>query len=288
MTGLCTPFTNILQREVEAQQADLEQLALEVLRQKRRLESALSAVTLAREEAERASRQKSDFLSLVSHELRTPLASIHLQIERLTRGLSGALGAKQSEVVTRIARAAGRLSDMVESLLQFSRLESGRVTPRRTQVDLAAIAQEILEDLRARAEAKSLGLRLELTGERALVTSDAELVRLILMNLCDNAIKYTDEGEVVVAIEADAQGGARVSVSDTGPGIAPEAQQRVFLPFEQLENVRHKQRSGFGLGLSLAKRVADSLKAEVRLHSVDGEGSTFSLVFPGVLAVQAS
>jgi signal transduction histidine kinase len=270
----------LLQHEVEAQQADVEVLTRSVLAQKRQLEAALSLVSAAREQAENASRQKTDFLSLVSHELRTPLASIRLQLERLTRGLTGPITAKQSDVIHRIARSNSRLSEMVESLLQFNRIESGRLVPSQALLDLGAVAHEVVDELRVRAETKALTMRVECHDDGVAVASDPQLVRLILVNLCDNAIKYTSEGEIVVAIDRDPRGAVRLRVTDTGPGIAFAARERVFQPFEQLENVRHKRGAGVGLGLALVKRIAEALEAEVDLESAEGAGSRFSVTFP--------
>jgi signal transduction histidine kinase len=270
---------SLLRSEVAAQQGDVEALSREVISQKRSLEGALEAAKLAREEAEQASRQKSDFLSLVSHELRTPLTSIRLQVERLNRGRTGVLNAHQSEAVGKIQRSYGRLFDMVESLLQFGRLELGRLQVGAAELDLVAITHEVIEELRPRAEEKGLALSLaEVSGAMPMV-SDRELVRLIVANLCDNAIKYTASGEVQVSLIRHDDGELSIRVRDTGMGIELREQQRVFLPFEQLEPVRHKQGSGVGLGLALVKRVADALNAQVALESQQGVGSTFSVTF---------
>jgi signal transduction histidine kinase len=270
----------LLQREVAAQQADTELLTRAVLEQKRQLEAALSLVSAAREEAEAASRQKSDFLSLVSHELRTPLTSIRLQLARLTRGLTGPISPKQADVVDKIARSGTRLSELVESLLQFGRIESGRLVPEKTLLDLSSLAHDVVDELCARAEAKALTMRVECSADRMPLASDPALVRLIMVNLCDNAIKYTNQGEIVIAVERSPAGAARISIRDTGPGIASAAQERVFQPFVQLEDVRHKRGTGVGLGLSLVRRIAAALGAEVSLDSAEGSGSRFTVTFP--------
>lgn len=270
----------LLQRELEASQADVELLTQGVVAQKRQLEIALAAVSSAREEAERASRQKSDFLSLVSHELRTPLTSMRLQMERITRGLTGPLTQQQTEVTARIVRSSARLSGLIESLLQFTRIESGRIAPTSAVVDLVATARDVVDDLRASADAKSLALRVVSSDESIPFTSDPQLVRLILVNLCENAIKYTKQGEVVVRVERTPGGAVHLQVTDTGPGIAQDAQVRVFQPFEQLEDVQHKRGPGVGLGLALVERIAGALGAVVSLESRLGVGSRFSVAFP--------
>jgi signal transduction histidine kinase len=272
----------LLQSEVEAQQSDVEALSREVIRQKRKLEDALAVTQRAREAAEFANRQKSDFLSLVSHELRTPLTAIRLQVERLSRGRAGELAEAQAEIVVKIERSSARLLSMVESLLQFARLEQGRLEVSSEALDLVELARDVVDELSPRAEEKGLTLRLEAQLESAPLTSDPQLVRLIMINLCDNAIKYTQSGSVRVTLTRLEGDVIRLTVSDTGPGIAQHAHERVFLPFEQLEHVRHKQGAGVGLGLALVKRVADALSADVALDSAEGSGSAFSVTFRDV------
>ena len=269
----------LLQSEVEAQQSDVETLSREVIHQKRRLEGALVVMQHAREAAEQSNRHKTDFLSLVSHELRTPLTSIRLQVERLNRGRAGELSNAQLEIIAKIERSSGRLLNMVESLLQFGRLETGHLEVSSVAFDALDVVREVIDELSARAEEKKLALRLETALDAAPMVSDIQLVRLILLNLCDNAIKYTAKGDVIVAVSRAPDGALCLKVSDTGPGIASSAYERVFLPFEQLEQVRHKQGAGVGLGLALVKRVADALRAEVGLESALGQGSVFSVTF---------
>ena len=269
----------LLQGEVVAQQVDIELLSREVVMQKHALEAALRSMKVAREEDEQASRAKTDFLSLVSHELRTPLASILLQLERLTRGIVGVLSETQAQSVATIERSSSRLISMVESMLQFGRLETGHLNVATVPVDVLVLAHEAVDELRSRADEKSLLLRVEGAAGSATLCTDSDLVQLILVNLCENAIKYTAAGEIVISVDAQADGGVRVRVRDTGQGIARREQDRIFLPFEQVEPVRHKKGTGAGLGLALVKRVADALHAEIGLTSELGVGSTFSVTF---------
>ena len=278
----------LLQREVVAQQVDVEALSRAVVLQKHSLEAALGAMKLAREEAEQASRSKTDFLTLVSHELRTPLASILLQLERLNRGIAGALSDAQTQTVSAIRRSSARLLAMVESMVQFGRLETGRLDVAALPVDVLILARETIDELRARADEKSLSLRIESSAESVPLRSDPELVRLVLVNLCENAIKYTRAGEIVMSVERQADGVVSVSVRDTGLGIAHHEQDRIFLPFVQLEPVRHKKGAGAGLGLALVKRIAEALHAEVRLTSELGVGSTFTVTFHQAPAIDVA
>jgi signal transduction histidine kinase len=270
---------DLLQGEVEAQQSDVEALTRQLVAQKRDLKSALDSAREARQHAEQASRAKSDFLSLVSHELRTPLTSIQLQLERLRRGVTGMVSHEQLQAMEKIARSSARLLDLLDALLEFGRTESGRLEVALADVDVAAVAREAIDELRPRAEQKGIALNLTLREGPLSVQTDARLMRLIIVNLLDNAIKYTEEGSIELRIEPREEGGLRLRVSDTGPGIDPAQQQLIFEPFQQLESVRHKRGEGVGLGLALVKSIALALKADVALDSEVGRGSAFTVTF---------
>jgi len=268
---------DLLQSEVEAQQEDVETLSRQVVAQKRDLSSALEAAREARHLAEQASRAKSDFLSLVSHELRTPLTSIQLQLERLRRGVVGVVSAEQVQTMDKMGRSSARLLDLLESLLEFGRIESGRLEVSLSEIDLTVLVREVIEELRPRSEQKGIELSLCLDAETVLMQTDARLVRLIIVNLLDNAIKYTEQGAIEVRLELTPQGAVRVRVSDTGPGIEPSQQQLIFEPFQQLEHVRHKRGAGVGLGLALVKSIARALNAQIEVESEVGHGSAFTV-----------
>jgi signal transduction histidine kinase len=267
---------DLLQTEVEHRQADVEELSRDVVLKKRALEQALEDARGARQLAEHASRAKSDFLSLVSHELRTPIASIELQLDRLRRGVAGPLSAEQNDILTRIARSAARLLDLVESLLEFARVESGRVDVRRERVDLVKALREVVEELRPRAESKAVQLEFSSEQESLAIQTDPRLLRVIAVNLVDNAIKYTEQGRIDVRVELGARGPA-LRVVDTGIGIDASQQERIFQPFEQLEDVRSKRGPGVGLGLTLVRNIARAIGADVELQSARGSGSAFTV-----------
>jgi signal transduction histidine kinase len=267
---------DLLQTEVEAQRDDVETLSRDVILRKRELERALSDAREARQAAELASRAKSDFLSLVSHELRTPIASIELQLERLLRGTAGSVSEEQLAILARIGRSSARLLDMVEQLLEFARVESGRLNVQHAPVDLVAAVREVVEELKPRAEAKSVELLLTTQSEALSVETDLRLLRLIAVNLIDNAIKYTDEGRIDVTLGRSREG-VVLRVIDTGHGIDRSHQELIFQPFEQLEPVRSKRERGVGLGLTLVRSIANALGAKVSLESQEGAGTAFTV-----------
>ncbi|HEX9053053.1 MAG TPA: PAS domain-containing sensor histidine kinase [Anaeromyxobacter sp.] len=271
----------LLQEELEDQAEDVERLAGELGRRKRELETALDAMRFAREQADRASAQKTSLLRLVSHELRTPLAAVLLQVDRLRRD-AAELSPGHRDAVARMRSATQRLTGLVESLLEFARMESGRVTLEPEVLDPARVAGEALEELRAHAQAKGLAVSAPSPGTVPHLETDERLLRLVLLNLVSNAIKFTDAGSILVSIEV-AGGEHRISVRDTGRGIAPVDQARIFEPFEQLEAIARKHTPGIGLGLALVREMVSSLGGRIAVESQIGEGSTFRVTLPSRL-----
>lgn len=267
-----------LAAELADQGEDVDRLAAELARRKRELETALDAMRFAREQADRASTQKTILLRLVSHELRTPISALLLQVERLRRD-AAELSPQHRDAVGRMRSATQRLSGLVDSLLEYARVDAGRVTLEPQPLDPARIAADVLDELRPQADAKSLALACPAPGSLPPLDTDPRLLRLVLLNLVSNAVKFTDAGSVTVAIEA-AGGEHRIAVSDTGRGIAPEDQARIFEPFEQLESIASKHTPGVGLGLALVREMVSTLGGGIALESRPGAGSTFTVRLP--------
>jgi signal transduction histidine kinase len=252
------------------------------LRTRLRLEEerqSAHALRLERDRAEEASKLKSLFLGLVSHELVTPLQSIRLNAEHLAQLSGPASEAERAAAIGRIERGARRLTELIESLLEYTRVEAGRLELRLEDLDLCAIANDVVDELAPQARSKGLELRLRLPTEHHTVKSDPRLVRLILTNLATNAVRYTDHGSVEVAV-ADDGAGHHVSVADTGRGIPPEARDTIFEAFTQLEPLQRKHLPGIGLGLALVKQLTAALGARVEVTSKVGAGTTFTVTFP--------
>lgn len=233
-------------------------------------------------ELRRALGAKDDFIGMVSHELRTPITALQLQLEIFRREKrSTPLTPKQEDILRRMGISTVRLADLVESILQFSRIERGRLQVQGTKFDLETVVQAVLEEVRPVAEKKSLELRITPTPRLPSLVSDPELVRLIISNLVSNAIKYTDEGyvEVVLSPYHDSH---RISVKDTGRGIPREEHERIFQPFEQLESSRQKHMAGVGLGLALVRAMTSALGGQIGLESEVGRGTVFTVVLPSI------
>ena len=262
-----------LRRELTTRAGDVEELAREVALRHRQLEAALAATTLAREQAEKASVAKSTFLRLVSHELRTPLTSIQLHLELLGRSKDPAAA------LDKVNRSFKRLADLIESILEYTRVESGRLVVKPERLDLVGLAREVVEDLLPQAQQKLLRLELVPAEGVAELESDPRLLRLILIHLVMNALKYTPKGSVQVSVSQGPEGHG-FAVRDTGPGIAEELRERIFQPFEQLESITHKHTPGVGLGLALVREMVAVLGGRIQVESTVGQGSTFTVLLP--------
>jgi signal transduction histidine kinase/ActR/RegA family two-component response regulator len=234
----------------------------------------------ARRDAEQANLAKSKFLAAASHDLRQPIHAQGLFLEVLART---DLSAYQREVLASARSASLASSDMLNTLLDFSRIEAGVVMPLTQPFQLQDLFSKIENDLAPLADAKGLIYR---TRETAwMVDSDAALVELILRNLVSNAIRYTHKGGVLVACR---RRGAAVVVEvwDTGIGIAPAHQKEVFREFHQLANPERDRRKGLGLGLAIADGLARALGHGLMLRSTVHRGSVFCLELP--LATEAA
>ena len=274
-----------LQSEVATKGQSLELLAKENARRRRELATALDAAWVARAQAEEASRVKSRFLELVSHELRTPLTTLQLQLERLERARREPLPPGAQGQVARISRAMNRLGRLVESLLEHARIQSGRLVTQVEAFDLRALAHEVEDELSALAQEKGLALEVVDGDEAPPLVSDPRIVRLIVLNLVGNAIKFTERGHVRIRLSYDDHVHL-VAVEDTGPGIPAQERQRILEPFERTDEARARQVPGVGLGLALVKDMVGALGGEIVVDSTERVGSCFTVRLPDAHVAQ--
>jgi signal transduction histidine kinase len=233
------------------------------------------------EEAQQASRLKTEFLSTVSHELRTPLNVILGYTEMLRDGTAGALNESQEELFERIDVQAHDLYDLIEATLQVGRMTTAQADLQLVQVPLAELVSSLATATARLPMSPAVALVWEPPDDaRGTVLTDPGNVRLVVRNLLSNAFKFTDRGTVTVRIRGE-QSHLVIEVADTGPGIAGEDFATVFEMFRQLDSAHGKRASGVGLGLYIVKQIVDRLGGVVDLESTPGRGTTFTLRLPG-------
>jgi signal transduction histidine kinase len=233
-----------------------------------------AAANLAREQAEEANRAKSKFLAAASHDLRQP---VHAQGMLIATLAQQELSPAQRDLLVTLQAAWLASADMLDALLDFSRIEAGVVRVNERPFRLGAVFSRLEGELSPEAEQK--GLRFVARETNVVVRSDPALAERILRNLVVNAIRYTERGGVLVACRRR-KGHAIVEVWDTGSGIAPENQQAIFREFHQLGNPQRDRRKGLGLGLAIADSLAKKLGHRITLASRVGRGSVFRVAFP--------
>lgn len=223
------------------------------------------------------SRMKADFLNLISHELRTPLTVILGNAPLLTDPDHLPEPDEIAAIAREMEKEGRQLLTLINDLLDLSRMEAGRLTLARKGVDARAIAGEALSKVRPLARRKGVGLVWE--GGPLTVFADPARLKQILVNLLENAVKFTRAGDIRAGVEA---GGAmaRFTVSDTGCGIRPEDQDRIFDAFRQVDSSSTRSVSGTGLGLAIARRLVELHGGRIRVESRYGEGSAFTFTIP--------
>ncbi|MFT3927752.1 MAG: ATP-binding protein [Myxococcales bacterium] len=244
-----------------------------------RLALATAQAQSAQSEADAANQAKSVFLANMSHELRTPLTAILGYAELLAAERDEGVRASHAEV---ILRNGEHLLHIVGEILDLAKIEAGKVSVSMEPFALARVLSEVESLMRLHATERGLGF--SVTAETPLpinVRADATGVRQILTNLVGNALKFTTRGTVRLSARYEAvPGRVVIDVTDTGPGISPEAQARLFAPFVQADDSAARAYQGTGLGLHISRKLARSMGGEVRLSSTPGQGSTFSLELP--------
>jgi PAS domain S-box-containing protein len=233
------------------------------------------ALQLAKEEAELANVAKSEFMSRMSHELRTPLNSVLGFAQILQMELESP---EELEMIDYIVKSGGYLLELINEVLDISRVESGSIAVSLELVPVKALVNECIELVSGEAAAASVAIVDEC--ERALhVRADPQHLRQVLLNLLTNAIKYNREGGTVTLTCREDNGRVRLSVTDTGPGIAPELHERLFAPFDRLD-AESKGIEGTGLGLALSKGLIEAIGGSLGVDSAQGAGATFWLELP--------
>jgi signal transduction histidine kinase len=262
--------------------ATVEEASRELTEKNRRLAQAV-------ERLQEADRVKSNFLATVSHELRTPLTSVIGYSEMLLEGIAGELNDEQREYVRTVMEKGDQLLQLITGILDISRMEAGEMRIDKQPFDLDEVVSVALSTIAPHARRKKLAMSCTVPPGLPLVLGDRDKIRQVLLNLLGNAVKFTPESgkiEVSAGVGPLAPGGessgraVRISVRDSGIGVPPEHQKRVFDPFFQVDNSSTREYGGTGLGLSIVKRLVEAHGGTVWVDSESGKGSTFSFTVP--------
>lgn len=225
-------------------------------------------------------RMKSEFISIASHQLRTPLTAIKTYSHMLAGGFGGKLNQHQQDFMNIILGSVDRMNELINTLLDISRIEEGRMTIAPQSVDLRALVNEIVTELTPMAADKNLTISCKLPAKGLRLTSDPLLIKEVCANLLSNAIKYTpDKGKIDLEINVTSREFV-FTIADNGYGIPYAEQKRVFTKFFRAENVLDKEAGGTGLGLYLVKQVVENLGGKINFISKEGQGSAFTFTLP--------
>ncbi len=276
--------------ELQAINEELEQQTEELTQQTIAAEAATQAMERAREEArqaqtvaENANRSKAEFLAAMSHELRTPLNAIGGYVQLIELGIHGTLTAAQREALDRVQRNQRHLLSLINDVLNFAKLEAGRVEYRIETLRLADVVADLAPMIESQFAEKGLTYESRIAPD-VTVRADGDKIRQILLNLLSNAVKFTDRGgrvtiEAPLGDDADPRVGY-LCVSDTGCGIPPDKQDSVFDPFVQVSRDPAHKHDGTGLGLAISRDLARGMGGDLWVRSAEGKGSTFTLSLP--------
>ena len=238
----------------------------------------LKEAAAARHRAEAANEAKSRFLATVSHEVRTPLNGILGMADLLA---DSRLGAEQRNYVEAIKTSGTALASLIDEILDFSRIEAGKLELAKEPFDVVSLVEGVVELLAPRAQGKGLEIAtsVQIDTPRRLI-GDAARLRQVLLNLAGNAVKFTETGGIGLRVSKTPDGSIRFAVADTGPGVPEDRQAAIFEDFEQADGSTTRRHGGSGLGLAISRRIIEQMGGQLTLDTSSSHGSIFSFTAP--------
>ncbi len=263
-----------------ARQEALE-AAIQIAQQNDQLKLTNLALGKARKEAENATRLKSQFLATMSHELRTPLNAIIGYTEIHLAGMTGELTGEQRDYQARVLANADHLLQLINDVLDISKIEAGRLEIVNKPFNVALWLEEVLDQTQGLAEEKKLGYTSALDQRMPpVIVGDAARLKQVAINLLSNAIKFTDSGTIRLQIRKHGHEAWKLIVEDTGIGIPSHMQETIFEEFRQVDSSSRRKQGGTGLGLAIVRKLALMMGGTIRVQSQMSKGSTFTVILP--------
>jgi len=266
----------ILKHQVNARTLELRQINQEM---EQRIVERTAELAAAMEKAQAADRLKSAFLATMSHELRTPLNAIIGFTGIMLQGLAGPLNEEQVKQMTMVQGSARHLLALINDVLDISKIEAGQLALSVTSFELRPSIEKMVKLVLPLAEKKGLDLKLELSDDLGTATTDQRRLEQIILNLLNNAIKFTEKGNISISCRIE-DNHYILSISDTGIGMRPEEIPNIFQPFHQIDTGLTRKYEGTGLGLSICKKLLEMMGGNIHVESQLGQGSIFTIRFP--------
>jgi PAS domain S-box-containing protein len=244
-----------------------------------RVKERTKELVIAKDRAESADQTKSAFLATMSHELRTPLNSIIGFTGILLQGLAGPLNREQQKQLSMVQKSSRHLLSLINDVLDISKIEAGQLALSNTTFELRPLIDKTVKLVSPLADKKGITITTDIAKDVSEVTTDRIRLEQVLLNLLNNAVKFTEKGRVSVACRSD-DGHYLLSIEDTGIGIQPEELEGLFQPFHQIDTGLSRKHEGTGLGLSICKKLINMMDGSITVESEWGQGSTFTIRFP--------
>jgi signal transduction histidine kinase len=272
---------NQYEREAIASLVEVTAVALDRARLYQELKVANEKLATANDRLKELDQLKSEFLSIASHQLRAPLTAIRGYASLVLQGDYGVLPENLKEPLARVAESARVMASSIDDYLNISRIEQGRLKFEMAPVALGDLARKVVDELQPVAKQRHLALNFTPPAEEVTVSADVGKIKQVISNLVDNAIKYTEQGSVSIVVEKHGSG-ARITVSDTGIGIAKEEIGALFEKFTRARGANKVNTTGTGLGLYVAKQLVEGHKGKIWIESDGlGKGTRFIVELPG-------
>jgi signal transduction histidine kinase len=268
--------------DLEKKERELEEHSKNLTRMQRAMLHMMDDLDIAKKEMEKANKElqkldqlKSDFVSTVSHELRTPLSITKEALSLVLDRIPGEINEKQSTILNTAKSNIDRLANIINELLDISKIEAGKVEIKRKLLDIVAIVKQVVSGFEEQAKEKNLKLKTDFSASEIEIYADPDKMIQIFTNLVNNAIKFTEKGSIEISVK-ELEGKIECAVSDTGIGISQDNLPKVFDKFQQFGRVIGSGERGTGLGLSIVKGLVDTHKGNIRVESQLGKGTKFT------------